>query len=151
MVERGKLSQRDVLSEALEQLEGEANPDFIIVSGDLTNRGQIDELTEFQAALSDVRAPVYLLFGGHDGNEERHGSDVPGETFTRNYETVLGPTYFSFDWGGRHFALYPNEEYFFSADDQRRKRAWLRADLAAAQRVSRPSVVIVHTPHLYLK
>ena len=144
VVEQGKLSQRDVLAEAFEQLEKEASPDFIIVSGDLTNRGQIDELTEFQAALRQVQVPVYLLFGGHDGNEERHGSDGPG-TFTRNYETVLGPTYFSFDWGGRHFVIYPNEEYFFSPDDQQRKRAWLRADLAA-QEASRSSIVIVHTP-----
>jgi outer membrane protein assembly factor BamB/predicted MPP superfamily phosphohydrolase len=147
VAKEGRLSQREVLARSLAELEAAGRPDFIIASGDLTNRGQLDELREFRGALAAVGAPVFLLFGGHDGNQERHGSVAGAKsTFTRNYEAVLGPTYYSFDWGeGWHFVIYPNEEYFFSEQDQRRKAAWLEADLAS-QPPGRQTVMAVHTP-----
>ena len=108
------------------------------------------------------------MFGGHDGNQERFGDLTvealvelkhkrelakiqeilkarEGTTFTRNYEQVLGPAYYSFDRGGRHFVLYPNEENFFSPADRKRKEDWLWADLAL-QPVDREVVVFLHKP-----
>ena len=148
IAKEGRLTQAEELARCLQQLEAGDRPDFIIASGDLTNRGQLDELREFQRALSAAAVPVFLLFGGHDGNQERHSSEEKSSsTFTRNYEAVLGPTYYSFDWGegGWHFVIYPNEEYFFSERDQLRKAAWLEADLAS-QPPGRQTVMAVHTP-----
>jgi len=135
----------DVLRDCLEQLAIESRPDFIVASGDLTNRGTVEELRDLRAALAAVEPPVYPLFAGHDGNEERQETGEPGASYTRNYESEIGPTHYSFDWGGRHFAMYPTEEGFFSKEDQQRKRAWLRADLAR-QPEGRETIVVVHTP-----
>ncbi len=161
-------SSGEVLAEALQQLVREAEPDLIVVSGDLTDWGRLPELTRFREAVETVSTPVFPLFGGHDGNEERYGgisvdaylrmSVTPnnpklkeivekhaGRTLTRHFEAVLGPSYYSFDWGGRHFAFYPNEQSFFSPADRERKERWFRADLGL-QPADREIVVVVHTP-----
>ena len=92
-------------------------------------------MAELQSATSAVDAPLFLMFGGHDGNAERRsaGNEPP---FTLNWEACFGPTYYSFDWAGRHIALWPNEETFFSSADRARwcecvcmaasASAWLR-------------------------
>ena len=139
------LTSGEVLAESLQQLVREADPDVIVVSGDLTNRGELAELHRFREAIETVPTPVFPLFGGHDGNEERHEGGSADNTFTRNFEAVLGPSYYSFDWGGRHFAFYPNEQSFFSLADQERKEVWFWADLAL-QPADREIVVVVHTP-----
>ncbi|MYC13992.1 MAG: PQQ-binding-like beta-propeller repeat protein [Gemmatimonadetes bacterium] len=139
------LTSGEVLAEALQRLVREADPDLIVVSGDLTNRGELAELSRFREAQETVSTPVFPLFGGHDGNEERHEGGSADNTFTRNFEAVLGPSYYSFDWGGRHFAFYPNEQSFFSLADQERKEVWFWADLAL-QPADREIVVVVHTP-----
>ena len=140
------LTSGEVLAEALQQLVREADPDLIVASGDLTNRGELAELSRFREAIETVATPVFSLFGGHDGNEERHGEvSQAGHTFTRHFELVLGPSYYSFDWGGRHFVFYPNEQSFFSPEDQARKEVWFWTDLEL-QPADREIVVVVHTP-----
>lgn len=146
VTEGDMLTSGEVLAEALQQLVREADPDVIVVSGDLTNRGELAELSRFRDAVETVSTPVFPLFGGHDGNEERHeGISQGGYTFTRHFEAVLGPSYYSFDWGGRHFVFYPNEQSFFSPEDQERKEVWFWRDLEL-QPADREIVVVIHTP-----
>ncbi len=145
VTEGDMLTSGEVFAEALQQLVREADPDLIVVSGDLTNRGELAELSRFREAQETVSTPVFPLFGGHDGNEERYEGGSADNTFTRNFDAVLGPSYYSFDWGGRHFAFYPNEQSFFSLADQERKEVWFWADLAL-QPADREIVVVVHTP-----
>jgi len=144
VAEEGRLTQSKQLAQDLGQLMEIATPDFIVASGDLTNRGKLSELSCYREATQTVDVPVFSLFGGHDGNEERYAGE-PGTTFTRNYEQTLGPTYYSFDWGGRHFVLYPAEDHFFSADDKQRKERWLWQDLAL-QPEEREIIIVLHTP-----
>ena len=146
VTEGDMLTSAEVLAESLQQLVREADPDMIVASGDLTNRGELAELSRFREAVETVSTPVFPLFGGHDGNEERYeGISQGGYTFTRHFEAVLGPSYYSFDWGGRHFVFYPNEQSFFSPADQERKETWFWADLEL-QPVGQEIVVVVHTP-----
>ena len=72
------LTSGEVLAEALQQLVREADPDMIVASGDLTNRGELAELSRFREAVETVATPVFSLFGGHDGNEERHEGGLTG-------------------------------------------------------------------------
>ncbi len=162
------LTSGEVLAEALQQLVREAEPDLIVASGDLTDWGRLSQLTLFREAVETISTPVFPLFGGHDGNEERTGGVSVEEfmklkatpnnpklqeiveknadnTSTRHFEAVLGPSYYSFDWGGRHFAFYPNEQSFFSPADRERKETWFWADLGV-QSADREIVVVVHTP-----
>ena len=132
------------LANALDALLSESAPDLLIASGDLTNLGTPAELAELQSATSAVDTPLFLMFGGHDGNAERRsaGNEPP---FTLNWEACFGPTYYSFDWAGRHIALWPNEETFFSSADRERKRRWLDADLSLnADRGN--TILVIHTP-----
>ena len=134
----------EILAQDLMQLVDEVSPDLIIASGDLTNMGTLSELRSFRKAIQCIQTPVIPVFGGHDGNEERFAGETGG-TFTRNYEQVLGPIYYSFDLGERHFVLYAQEDYFFSEADQRRKERWLWEDLAL-QPKEREIVLVMHTP-----
>ena len=168
VTEGDTLTSGPVLAEALQQLEREAGPDLIIASGDLTDWGTLDQLTAFREAAASISTPVFPLFGGHDGNKERMGGisieeflqmkAVPnnprlnelvreheGNASTLHFEAVLGPTYYSLDWGGRHFAFWPNEDSFYSPAGLERKEGWLWADLAL-QPEDREIVVVVHTP-----
>ncbi len=160
--------QGKVLSQDLRQLEREAHPDLIVASGDLTDWGTLEELEQFHAAIKSISTPVMPMFGGHDGNHERFGDltvdelvamkhrreyakieeilkQREGEPFTRNYEQVLGPPYYSFDRGRWHFVLYPNEDNFYPPPDRKGKEDWLWADLAQ-QQPDREIVVLLHKP-----
>ena len=132
------------LVDDLRRVTAVAAPDLIIATGDLTNVGTLAQLRSYRAAIESVPVPVFSVFGGHDGNEERIEVQA-GCTYTRHYETVLGPAYYSFDWGGRHFIVYATEDRFFSPADQQRKERWLWADLAA-QPPGQEIVLVQHTP-----
>lgn len=160
--------QGETLSQDLRQLEREAHPDLIVASGDLTDWGTLEELEQFDAAIKGVSTPVLPMFGGHDGNHERFGDltvdelvalkhrreyakieeilkQREGEPFTRHYERVLGPPYYSFDRGRWHFVLYPNEDNFYPVRDRKRKEDWLWADVSQQPR-DRRIVVFLHKP-----
>ena len=147
----GRVS-REMLAADLAQLAEDAAPDLIIASGDLTERGSIADLAVYRDAIRAAGVPVFSLFGNHDGTEE-WSSLGDGHTCTRNFERVLGPSYYSFDWGGRHFVLNPSEDDFgvtakqvlISPESHRRMLRWLWTDLAA-QPPDREIVVVMHTP-----
>lgn len=137
----------DDLTADLRQIAAREAPDLIVASGDLTHAGSLEQLRLCRSAFEALDIPVLPFFGGHDGREERLASG-PGATWTRNYEEVFGPPYYSFDRGGRHWILYSNEEGCFSPADRKRKSAWLRKDLEM-QPAHKEIVVLVHaTPSL---
>ena len=128
----------------LAQVVAEAAPDLLIATGDMTNLGSPEELAELQAGLAQVTTPLFLMFGGHDGNFERRADD-PVLPFTHNWEACFGPTYYSFDWGGRHVVVWPNEDTFFAPEERLRKRRWLEADLAASADAG-TTLLVTHQP-----
>jgi len=139
-----KYPKKEILTQDLERIMDGSHPDFIVATGDLTNHGSLPQLEAYRDAIHTAPVPVYNVFGGHDGNEER-SSGAAGSTFVRNFEKILGPTYYSFDWGGHHFVVYPREEHFFSAEDQRRKERWFWRDLDLHS-TARGIVLLTHTP-----
>ena len=153
VTEGDTLTSGPVLAQALRQIEQEAKPDLIFASGDLTDWGTSDQLTAFRDAVRTISTPVFPLFGGHDGNQERMGGisideflelkttpnnpklaeigrKFAGIPATLHFEAFLGPTYYSLDWGGRHFAFFPNEDAYYPPVDLERKAQWLQSDLA---------------------
>ena len=138
-IDRGSLrfySSRETLSLALHQIEQEATPAFIVPTGDLTHRGTDAELSACHDAFGTIATPVFALFAGHDGSEE-HFKNGDGVTATGNFERLFGPTHYSFDWGGRHFVLFTDEDLMFSAEDT--------SDLSS-QPADRDIYVFVHCP-----
>lgn len=121
------------------------DPAFTVLTGDLTDKGDVGSLCGLRKAISGLPCPAFPMFGGHDGVEERERAGVrPEDPRTRNYESVLGPTYYSFDWGGRHFVLFPNEEAFFAPQEREAKSSWLTADLRAHR--GRETILFTHVP-----
>ena len=140
--ESGAVSQA-ILARDLDEIVGDLAPDFVVVTGDLTNMGTVPELESYRAAVESASVPVFSVFGGHDGNIERRSTqaDVP---CTRNFEATLSPTYYSFDWGAYHFVVYATEDNYFTSAGRDRKERWLWADLSL-QPSHRKSILLHHT------
>jgi outer membrane protein assembly factor BamB len=121
------------------------SPAFAVNTGDLANLGDVRSLKAYRRAMEAAPCPVFHVYGGHDGLEERRAlGQAEDDPCTRNYEAVLGPTHYSFDWGGRHFVIYPNEDAWFAPSERRAKARWLMADLEAHS--GRETVVFTHLP-----
>ena len=140
------------LTRDLRQLEREALPDFIVSTGDLTDWGTTAELRLFRDSIAPVRTPTYPVYGGHDGTEElnsqggeRGFAHVDGTSCVLNYQSILGPVYYSFDWGSRHFVVFSKEDSYFTLDDVERKERWLLNDLKH-QPDRRETTLFMHTP-----
>jgi outer membrane protein assembly factor BamB/predicted MPP superfamily phosphohydrolase len=152
----------ETLHDGLQAVEADLDPDFVIATGDLTEDGTTAQLKAYRsvADASDLR--IYEGFGTHDASElivrqpgqpVEPGGEIPdwfthstlGNTLTGYFETIVGPTHYSLDYGDWHFALYPNEHYSFSEYDRIRKARWLTADLAR-QPQGRPIVIGTHMP-----
>ena len=144
-----ELATATCLEKTLAVLVAEAEPDLIVAGGDLTNHGSLEEMEAVHQVLSRLDTPLFPLFGNHDGSEERRlqlaREGKADLTFTRHYERFFGPPYYSFDWGGRHFALVMDFDRCFSPRDRQRKAAWLRADLQM-QPPQKEIVLVQHGP-----
>jgi outer membrane protein assembly factor BamB len=141
-----KRTSPDMLRADLRELCELSSPSFVVVSGDLTQTGTIAELEACKSGITGLDVPIFPMFGGHDGNTERHaGSGDGADTCTRNWEQVFGPIGYSVDWGGWHIVLVTNEDtLFLSSDDQSRRVAWLRNDLEIHR--DRPTIFVTHEP-----
>ncbi|MSS72710.1 MAG: hypothetical protein EXS64_14650 [Candidatus Latescibacteria bacterium] len=120
-------------------------PAFAIATGDLTNLGDLPSLKVYRKIAASAPCPVFPMFGGHDGLARFRSSDyAEGDACTRHFETILGPTHYSFDWGGRHFVIFPNEDHFFALPERETKGRWLAADLKA--HAGRETLLFTHVP-----
>ena len=162
----GKLRDGFVLPETLrgglQAVEEDLDPDFVIATGDLTEHGSTAQLKAYRSVADASDLTIYAGFGTHDANDlivrrpgetAEPGGEIPdwfthsalGDTLTGYFETIVGPTHYSLDYGDWHFALYPNEDYSFSEYDRIRKERWLTADLTR-QPEGRPIVIGTHMP-----
>ncbi len=138
----------DFVAAELARVVSIAKPAFLTIGGDLTESGKIDELRHYRNAVSLLCTPVFSMFGGHDGIDERFTDWPYGDiTKTRHYEQIIGPAWYSFDWGGWHFVMYPNEENCFSSADRRHLRQWLELDLSQ-QASDRPIIMTTHSDEI---
>ena len=139
----GTTNLRNALRMAFGDRRSKRNPDFAVITGDLTQRGDEPSLKAWCRTMRACPLPYLPMYAGHDGNWERHSLKLP-PSFIRNYTALVGPAYYSFDWGGWHFALCTNEDHMFSKAEARMKNAWLRRDLEAHAHM--PTLVFIHWP-----
>lgn len=136
-VEAGTNNNRERFTGQLEQInESTGNPAFIAVSGDLTNRATDQEYKDYTASTATSELPVYPAVGNHDFAP---GSDYM--TRIDRYRTYLGPEWYSFDYGNRHFITLENTLGFNEAD----QLEWLKQDLEQNAK-GKEVVVLVHKP-----
>ncbi|MBV7505347.1 PQQ-binding-like beta-propeller repeat protein [Bacillus sp. sid0103] len=136
-VQDGTANNRERFTDQLAQInQSTGNPAFIAVSGDLTNRADDTEFKDYQASTATSSLPVYPAVGNHDFAP---GSDY--KTRIDKYRNYLGPEWYSFDYGNRHFVTLENTLGFNESD----QFEWLKQDLAQ-NAINKEVVVFVHKP-----
>ena len=100
--ERGKRSPSDVLRDAINVLNG-SEAAFVVITGDLTDGGEIAQFQEFLRMLDTSTLPTFVCPGNHD----RQGL---------NYESFFGSLTYVF-WFGRDGYLCFDTKDFTTADD----------------------------------
>lgn len=100
-------------------------PDFIMATGDLVSDGSKPvEFVNYQSALQQTKLPVINVVGNHDG--------------ASSFEKFLGPTYYAFDYGPKHFII------FNCLMPSKAQWAWLRQDLADQRSSGKDVLVFLH-------
>ncbi|UVI33524.1 outer membrane protein assembly factor BamB family protein [Paenibacillus spongiae] len=136
-VQAGSANYKERFIGQIEQINNSTEkPAFIAVSGDLTNRATDQEFLDYMAGTAVSKIPVYPAVGNHDVTP---GPDY--RTRIDRYRMYLGPEWYSFDYGNRHFVTLENNLGFSEAD----QLEWLRKDLEA-NAVDKEVVVIIHKP-----
>jgi Icc-related predicted phosphoesterase len=67
-------AERDRVREAFRRVEEQA--DLIVLAGDLTQHGQVDEVCVVADACRDLQVPVVAVLGNHDWQSDRPGDLV---------------------------------------------------------------------------
>lgn len=82
--------------------------EFVVVTGDLTNRGADDELKQVHSILANLKIPYYVISGNHETN----WSESAGLT----YKKLWGNDRFVFSKGDYLFVGFPCGPYMKMGD-----------------------------------
>ena len=108
------------------------NPAFALATGDLVDcGGGAGQMDSYRQAVKQSELPIISL----PGNHEFYG---PGKLLDR-FATACAPTYYAFDYGGRHFVLLN------STAELDRQYQWLKNDLSFQPR-NKELLVFQHYP-----
>jgi len=136
-VQAGTTNNRERFTGQIRQLnELTGDPAFVVVAGDLTNDATDGEFLDYRAATATSKLQVWPAVGNH---EFTGGADY--KTRIDNYRKHVGPEWYSFEYGRRHFVVLENHQGFSQAD----QLEWLQRDLQKHAE-DREVVVIVHKP-----
>jgi len=137
--ERGyKLHWKDIvhsfsiLENTVCYINEELKPDFLIHTGDLTENGNLNDLTGTKSLLDKLHCPYYALMGDHDMGGYSYS------TLNRtdcNYVRIFGERCRSFDTKGWHIiilSVYPDDAEI----------NWLREDLLKNR--DKPVILATH-------
>ncbi len=133
---RGTLAKTIALVNSLDP-----QPDFIVCTGDLTHttEDRVERkrrMTELQEQLKALKVKdIRFLPGEHDAALDT------GATF----ESVFGPTHYTFDHQGVHFIVLDNVSSPLSSVDDAQMQ-WLTGDLSKLNKAKVRVVVLTHRP-----
>ncbi|MGD0782509.1 MAG: PQQ-binding-like beta-propeller repeat protein, partial [Candidatus Aminicenantales bacterium] len=106
----GEDGAADGLRTVVEAVKAQPGIRFVVLDGDLTEKGRDDEFAEFKAILAGLTVPAHVLPGNHD----LHWMGYGGEGF----RTALGESRFVFQEGGAAFVgLGAGDLGHFAPDD----------------------------------
>jgi len=118
----------------LEKIKTE-NVSVLIHLGDSVDAGSIKDLEAAKAKLDGAGIPYYTVCGNHDHNF------WPVREY-KNYETVFGDTYYSFNYQNIHFTVINNSDEYNGLDEA--QLSWLEGDLM--NEGSTLSFMLMHVP-----
>ena len=112
--------------------EDESGPDCIICTGDMTQSGEPKELHDYLHTCAGSRLPVIHVPGNHEWSSDRNGE---------NWSQIVGPHYFSLDWGPVHLIAYDSTSSLYT--EAYPIDEWLQNDLAHVPH-DKPVVLLIH-------
>lgn len=119
-------------------ISGLGPPAFLATAGDLTMNGSQYEWDMYDYIRRSSKIPVYEGFGGHDGN-------CLDPRCTVSFEQRIGPSYYSWDYGGVHFIQLVYETSYLRTPARERQSDWLQADLKSLPPKT-PVIAVSHYP-----
>ena len=123
------------LLDVVAELRDHFGCDAVLATGDLTNRGTLDDFVELRRALDRSPLPVFLIPGNHDHYGDQFEPDGPPATGLHTgwrYEAQLGPRWWSATEAGLRIVAIDWHSWFHGGDADV-QRDWLAADLALAE------------------
>lgn len=90
-------------------INDEIKPDFLIHTGDLTENGNLNDLTAVKSSLDKLHCPYYVLMGDHDMGGYRYSNLDRSDC---NYVKIFGERCRSFDIKDWHIiilSVYPDD------------------------------------------
>lgn len=148
--------QRRAIADAVNR----AKPDFVVVTGDLSETGASIEFERVIEWARSITSPVYLILGNHDAiyaappaGQAGRWAEV-GKRGLLNYERVFGSGYYSFRHQNAYFVILSSlsADPGFRPDGYQTKRlaeqdAWLAKELRHANAAGYPFLfVLQHHP-----
>lgn len=126
-------TSRDHFREVLERITRLCPvPEIILATGDLVENGSIRaQLEAYHEVVVGFSIPVFSVFGNHDRSN--------GLNRIRNYQQLLGPDYYSFDYANWHFVIFNN------IIPSEKQLQWLENDLKYASE-QKNVIVFQHYP-----
>ncbi len=86
----------DELSHAVDVINARNDIDFVLVAGDMSDRGLLGEFELTQARLGDIRVPVLTVIGNHDAIGD--GTEI--------YQKMYGPLNYTFSYADTKFVMF---------------------------------------------
>ena len=149
---RNKQEVDYISHDVIAQLIGDQSSTFGVTLGDIAF-DNLDTLEPLNQAIAMIGIPWHNVIGNHDLNVDADSRKHINETF----ESLYGPTYYSFDYGQVHFVVLDNidwsikdEKRRFIANFGERQRAFLKKDLELIPE-SQMVVLLMHVPFLDCK
>lgn len=134
----GRIATRPFIAAAVDAVNAQA-PDAVLVSGDLTDHGTVEEYRLLRRELDRLKAPVYVIPGNHDDRETLRAA-----FFDHRYLPAEGPLHWAVDLGPFRLigldSMVPGESHGLLGEAG---RAWLDAALSDSDR---PTMVAIHHP-----
>lgn len=134
-------SHKDIasLERALNQAKS-SGVQFVVMMGDLSDVGTLEELEATKAVLDKSGLQYYVTPGDHDLWDSRDkDSDPP-----KNFVQVFGPAYQSFSYGNARYILIYNSDNYLGLDGVQLK--WIEDELSRPEREEAPKLTFVFAP-----
>lgn len=109
---------------------------FVVATGDLGHDDRIETLAMYRDTAGNSSFHWHHAFGNHDVSR--------GEDCAAGYRRILGPDYYSFDYGDWHFTVLND-----SLPGTHKMYDWWAADLNLLSRGKSTAVFMHHPPSIY--
>ena len=136
----GSSTGEDDLRASVSDINAQSNLSFVIISGDITEYGSLEQLRLAKDILDGLKLPCHVIPGNHDAKWSESGAT----DFTRLWPSER----FDFEAGGYRFlGMYQGPimkmgDGFWSPQDVR----WLRNTLAGLPDKQQPVIFVTHYP-----